>query len=216
MHCTVLYSAVHQWCGTQFLVLPFYFLSSSLVFLSLFLVVGLPGVYQVYENEFLMEPFRLMLEHDLSGVPVVSRAGAGDTLVANVSASDILQLLHAPQLFETSKDPRYLVAQYCTCICILYGTVLYCIQSGSASDILQLLHAPQLFESAKDPRYTMIQYGTVQTYVCSVLYCKALLQYSTVLCKKHVQSFPSPCPLRSTLTVKDLVGICRAHYSTVL
>ncbi|CAI5466896.1 unnamed protein product [Closterium sp. Yama58-4] len=45
-----------------------------------------------------MEPFRLMLQHDIGGVPVV--APGTNRITANVSARDILQLLTSPHLAE--------------------------------------------------------------------------------------------------------------------
>ncbi|CAI7844719.1 unnamed protein product, partial [Closterium sp. NIES-54] len=45
-----------------------------------------------------MEPFRLMLQHDIGGVPVV--APGTNRITANVSARDVLQLLTSPHLAE--------------------------------------------------------------------------------------------------------------------
>ncbi|GJP76693.1 hypothetical protein CLOP_g7133 [Closterium sp. NIES-67] len=45
-----------------------------------------------------MEPFRLMLQHDIGGVPVV--APGTNRITANISARDILQLLTSPHLAE--------------------------------------------------------------------------------------------------------------------
>ncbi|CAI5501554.1 unnamed protein product [Closterium sp. Naga37s-1] len=56
------------------------------------------GETQVEESDPVMEPFRLMLQHDIGGVPVV--APGTNRITANVSARDVLQLLTSPHLAE--------------------------------------------------------------------------------------------------------------------
>ncbi|GJP76272.1 hypothetical protein CLOP_g6647 [Closterium sp. NIES-67] len=65
--------------------------------------MGLPrmdkeSTVKVQESDPVMEPFRLMLQHDIGGVPVV--APGTNRITANISARDILQLLTSPHLAE--------------------------------------------------------------------------------------------------------------------
>ncbi|CAI7769668.1 unnamed protein product, partial [Closterium sp. NIES-54] len=60
--------------------------------------MGAESTVKVEESDPVMEPFRLMLQHDIGGVPVV--APGTNRITANVSARDVLQLLTSPHLAE--------------------------------------------------------------------------------------------------------------------
>ncbi|CAI5533402.1 unnamed protein product [Closterium sp. Naga37s-1] len=60
--------------------------------------MGAGSTVKVEESDPVMEPFRLMLQHDIGGVPVV--VPGTNRITANVSARDVLQLLTSPHLAE--------------------------------------------------------------------------------------------------------------------
>ncbi|CAI5496135.1 unnamed protein product [Closterium sp. Naga37s-1] len=60
--------------------------------------MGAGSTVKVEESDPVMEPFRLMLQHDIGKVPVVALGTS--RITANVSARDVLQLLTSPHLAE--------------------------------------------------------------------------------------------------------------------
>ncbi|CAI5928740.1 unnamed protein product [Closterium sp. NIES-64] len=59
-------------------------------------------LFQVEDDAAVTEPFRLMMEHDIGGVPVVAKGS--NRLIANISARDILHLVGSPEIFKRRQE----------------------------------------------------------------------------------------------------------------
>ncbi|CAI7918958.1 unnamed protein product, partial [Closterium sp. NIES-53] len=69
--------------------------------------LGLPlmqpeELVKVEDDAAVTEPFRLMMEHDIGGVPVVAKGT--NRLIANISARDILHLVGTPEIFKRRQE----------------------------------------------------------------------------------------------------------------
>ncbi|CAI5501550.1 unnamed protein product [Closterium sp. Naga37s-1] len=77
--------------------------------------LGLPlmqpeELVKVEDDAAVTEPFRLMMEHDIGGVPVVAKGS--NRLIANISARDILHLVGSPEIFKRRQEQSFTVRDF--------------------------------------------------------------------------------------------------------
>ncbi|GJP77690.1 hypothetical protein CLOP_g8047 [Closterium sp. NIES-67] len=77
--------------------------------------LGLPlmqpeELVKVEEDAAVTEPFRLMMEHDIGGVPVVAKGS--NRIIANISARDILHLVGTPEIFKSRQEVSFTVRDF--------------------------------------------------------------------------------------------------------
>ncbi|CAI5460006.1 unnamed protein product [Closterium sp. Yama58-4] len=77
--------------------------------------LGLPlmqpeELVKVEDDAAVTEPFRLMMEHDIGGVPVVGKGC--NRLIANISARDILHLVGSPEIFKRRQEQSFTVRDF--------------------------------------------------------------------------------------------------------